>query len=65
MPNQNGSGPEGMGPRTGRGLGNCEKPSTEVGNEGRGLGRGQGLGQGQGRGLGRGLGRGRGRCRGF
>jgi len=53
MPRGDGTGPQGKGPRTGRGLGTCptgnkstQKPS---------------IGQGQGRGLGRGLGSGLGR----
>ena len=41
MPNKDGTGPEGKGPRTGRQLGNCEgaKPVGR-GPCGRGLGRG-------------------------
>ena len=46
MPRKNGTGPQGQGARTGRGLGNCN-PQTEgsgiLGN--RGLGGGRGLGQ--------------------
>ena len=56
MPNQNGMGPQGNGPRTGRGLGPCPGPKLPSGAPGRGLGLGQGLGRGLGRGLG--LGRG-------
>jgi len=44
MPNKDGTGPEGKGPKTGRGLGNCEGP-----NAGRGLGRGLGRRNRQGR----------------
>jgi len=44
MPRLNGTGPRGQGPRTGRGLGNCQ-------------GAGQGVGRGFGRGLGQGRGR--------
>ncbi len=44
MPNQDSTGPNGQGPRTGRGAGNCS-------GEG-----GTGIGRGVGRGLGRGLG---------
>lgn len=51
MPNKDGTGPKGEGPRTGRGLGNCGGQNT-VRSQGRGLGRGRG--NGQGRGLGRG-----------
>jgi hypothetical protein len=46
MPNKDGTGPEGKGPRTGRQMGNCKnaKPIT-----GRGLGPcGMGLGRGRG-----------------
>jgi hypothetical protein len=49
MPNQDSTGPNGQGARTGRGMGNCN---------GQG---GAGIGRGAGRGLGRGLGGGRGR----
>ncbi|MBN2848267.1 MAG: DUF5320 domain-containing protein [Coriobacteriia bacterium] len=62
MPGQDGTGPEGRGPLTGRGAGNCATPADETTNGrffGRrlGLGRGLGLGaRGRGRGLGRGLG---------
>jgi len=38
MPNKNGTGPEGKGPRTGRGLGPCGDGTI------RGRGRGRGLG---------------------
>ncbi|HPF83008.1 MAG TPA: DUF5320 domain-containing protein [Bacilli bacterium] len=32
MPRRDGTGPQGMGPKTGRGLGNCgtNKPNTDV-----------------------------------
>ena len=46
MPGQDGTGPLGEGPMTGRGLGPC----------GRGLARGRGFGRGRGLGLGRGFG---------
>ncbi|MEA1962767.1 MAG: DUF5320 domain-containing protein [Patescibacteria group bacterium] len=49
MPNRNGTGPEGKGPKTGRGLGPCGDGTP------RGGGRGMGLGRGRGRGIGRGL----------
>jgi len=49
MPNRNGTGPTGQGPRTGRGAGNC------AGQGGAGRFGGRGLGRG-GRGFGRGLG---------
>lgn len=48
MPFQDGTGPQGQGPRTGRGMGNCAGQG--------GTGRGRGLGRGRGRGFGRGLG---------
>ena len=50
MPFQDGTGPQGQGPRTGRGMGNC----SGQGGTGRGFGRGRG--RGAGRGFGRGLG---------
>ena len=48
MPNKDGTGPEGKGPRTGRQLGNCENTEPIVRN-GLGLGpcgRGRGCGRG-------------------
>ena len=42
MPNKNGTGPEGKGPRTGRGLGPCGDDVQR--GDGRGRGRGAGLG---------------------
>ena len=60
MPRQDGTGPDGNGPATGRGLGNCKptqgnQPTNQPCGRGKGLkpcggGRGQGQGQGQGRG---------------
>ncbi|WP_005032518.1 DUF5320 domain-containing protein [Holophaga foetida] len=44
MPNRNGSGPMGAGPRTGRGLGRCA-PGAEALPQGRGTGRGGGRGR--------------------
>ena len=41
MPNKDGSGPEGKGPRTGRGMGNC----AGEGAQGSGRGRGRGFGR--------------------
>ena len=41
MPNRDGTGPFGQGPKTGRGLGPCG------GGQARGNGRGKGLGQGR------------------
>ena len=46
MPRYDGTGPDGQGSMTGRGLGPCE----------RGLGKSRGMGRGLGRGLGRGYG---------
>ncbi len=48
MPFQDGTGPNGQGPRTGRGMGNC----AGQGGTGSGRGRGRGVGRGVGRGLG-------------
>ena len=50
MPGFDGTGPNGMGPMTGRGMGSCN-PSN-----GNYFGRGQGYGRGQGRGIRRGYG---------
>lgn len=71
MPGFDGTGPEGRGPRTGRGLGKCNPentdPRTDVMDDdmppyGRGRGYGRGYGRGAaGRGRGRGFGFGRGR----
>jgi len=68
MANRNGTGPEGKGSMTGRGMGNCVKTesSSKENSEQtiqRGQGRGCGLGRGndaRGNGQGRGNGRGRG-----
>jgi hypothetical protein len=71
MPGFDGTGPEGRGPRTGRGLGKCNpdntNPNTDVAENddfppyGRGRGYGRGNGRGPaGRGRGRGFGFGRG-----
>ncbi|MBW2637578.1 MAG: DUF5320 domain-containing protein [Deltaproteobacteria bacterium] len=71
MPRGDRTGPEGMGPQSGRGLGPCGTGTEEIpentNNEGffRRLGRGLGLGRaGKGRGMGQGLGRGQGRGQG-
>ncbi|MDD2584089.1 MAG: DUF5320 domain-containing protein [Bacteroidales bacterium] len=68
MPGFNQTGPNGQGPRTGRGLGKCKGTPTEdtLRNEndstfGQGRGPGQGRGMGAGRGMGRGAGAGQGR----
>ena len=52
MPQGDGTGPQGKGPRTGRGLGNCP-PQNNNRNEGIDRGFGQGFGRSQGRGQGR------------
>lgn len=51
MPNMDGTGPNGMGPMTGRGMGQCGRGVR--GNFGRGRGAGRGLGRGMGCGIGR------------
>ncbi|NOZ87194.1 MAG: DUF5320 domain-containing protein [Deltaproteobacteria bacterium] len=56
MPGYDRTGPMGMGPRTGRGLGYCNGYGPGYGGFGRGYGRG--FGRGYGRGFGRGHGRG-------
>jgi len=48
MPNKDGTGPEGKGARTGRGLGNCD--SGKLSEESKSYRRGKGKGQGNGRG---------------
>lgn len=61
MPNMNGTGPRGEGPKTGRGLGKCggnTASNATSANNGRGLGRGNRPCQGLGRGLGMGRSRG-------
>ncbi len=52
MPNKNGTGPEGKGPKTGRGLGNCgaDKSADEKTSFGRRQSRGSGQGQARGQG---------------
>jgi len=78
MPGFDRRGPEGQGPMTGRGLGDCNPDNRQNNQDAatnpdnrdiefvRGPGFGRGLGRGFGRGLGRGFGRGcRGRGRGF
>ncbi len=59
MPQQNGTGPQGLGPRTGRGMGRCG--GTTLVRGGDGLGRGWGRGFGAGCRGGRGWGQGNGR----
>ncbi len=65
MPNNDRTGPQGQGPRSGRGQGRCGGPvvdETSNGQPGRGMGRGRGAGPGRpaGPGAGKGVGRGRG-----
>lgn len=57
MPVRDGSGPQGMGPMTGRRMGNCNPDNDFAGtdNRGRGFGRGFGCGNGMGRGRGGGF----------
>ena len=59
MPRGDKTGPEGQGPKTGRGKGSCNVPGNNTGRQGTGQGRGtdQGRGSGQGRGTGQGRGR--------
>ena len=45
MPNRDGTGPEGKGPRTGRGMGNCDSSAKPAGRPRRAGGRGQGQGR--------------------
>lgn len=62
----NGRGPEGRGPMTGRGLGNCLRSNDEdLLSRGPGRGFAGAAGRGSGRGPGRGPGRGMGRGNGF
>ena len=53
MPRQDQTGPEGKGPRTGRGLGNCQPSQDTQSDDVQVRPQGRGLGRGQGRGLGR------------
>lgn len=52
MPKMNGTGPNGKGPKTGRGLGECKKtsPEKEITNLGKGMGQRRKSGGGKGRG---------------
>ena len=49
MPNEDGTGPEGKGAKTGRQMGKCKgaKPRTRRPGLGRGLGSGRGAGRGR------------------
>ena len=55
MPRGDRTGPQGEGPLTGRGYGDC-RPRGGFYGRGRSFGQGQGIGQGQGFGRGRGFG---------
>lgn len=57
MPQGDRTGPQGQGPKTGRGMGKCGPKGGDPAPQGQG---GMGTGQGQGRGAGRGAGRGKG-----
>ena len=59
MPRRDGTGPEGQGSGTGRGLGPCNTGEQTSANDRRGLKRGVGRAQSQGRGQQQGQGRGR------
>ncbi len=61
MPRGDRTGPEGLGPRTGRSLGFCTGSSTPGFTKGPGRGLARGRGRGMGRGLARGFRGGRGR----
>ncbi|MBS3781105.1 MAG: DUF5320 domain-containing protein [Candidatus Thermoplasmatota archaeon] len=61
MPRGDGTGPEGLGPATGRGLGYCTGHSTPGFTKAGGRGLARGRGRGIGRGLARGFRGGRGR----
>ena len=66
MPRGDGTGPRGLGPRTGRAAGFCAGntvPGSAAGSPGAGRGLGAGAGRGLGAGAGRGLGAGAGRGR--
>ncbi len=59
MPRGDRTGPNGMGPRTGRGAGFCsgfDRPGYMNGGAGTGFGYGRGMGRGYGRGMGFGRG---------
>jgi len=45
MPNMDGTGPQGKGPKTGRGLGKCNDTSDKGYTDPRGRGRGRGMGR--------------------
>ncbi len=45
MPNNDGTGPQGKGPRTGRGMGNCGRAGDSSNNRRQGRGQGNGMGR--------------------
>ena len=47
MPNMDGTGPQGKGPRTGRGMGKCQSNSQPKNQPGMGRGMGRGFGRGR------------------
>ncbi|MFH1253937.1 MAG: DUF5320 domain-containing protein [bacterium] len=47
MPGFDGTGPTGQGPRTGRGMGNCNQVQSQDCGRGQGFGRGSGMGRGK------------------
>ena len=53
MAQRNGTGPEGKGPKTGRGLGRCKKTSPEELNKKLGKGKGKRRKSGGGEGMGK------------
>jgi hypothetical protein len=64
MPQGDRTGPQGQGPKTGKGQGKCgpkggTPPSQGQGGRGRGQGSSKGAGRGQGKGRGAGKGRGK------
>lgn len=60
MPYKDGTGPEGKGPKTGRGMGLCgQSDATNATNAPVSRGMGQGMGRGAGRGAGQGARQGR------
>lgn len=67
MPAGDRTGPQGQGPQTGRGMGDCKLPYQKVDSPSEGRapaprpGYGPGIGRGRGPGMGRGRGPGRGR----
>jgi hypothetical protein len=67
MPRGDRTGPQGQGPKTGRGLGKCSTKGgspAPLGQDGMGTGRGQGRGSGKGAGRGQRKGRGAGKGQG-